>query len=159
MIYSEQTSSLAAEISQECSKFGYTVTAKKINSGDEISTALHEISSHIDCFLMIPDAAIYFPKSVEYLLLEGLKRRFAVIGLSSFYTRAGAFASFDCDYKYLGNQTAEMAMKILNGQSLLEIPPEPPDMATFSINLLVAEKIGIKIPLTTIKEAKEVFGR
>ncbi|PIX16670.1 hypothetical protein CO110_07040 [Candidatus Desantisbacteria bacterium CG_4_9_14_3_um_filter_40_11] len=159
LIYSIETAELVAKISQDCKKSGYEVVAQKINSGEEITWALQKIASRIDCFLMVPDARIYFPKSIEYLLMEGLKRKFAVIGLSSFYTKAGAFVSFDCDYQDIGRQTAEMAMKILNGQSPTDIPSESPRKTTFSLNLLVAEKIGIKIPPVVIKEAKEVFGR
>ncbi len=167
LIYSSETAGLTAEISQTCNEFGYTVIAKKINSGEEIAVALNGMSSKIDCFLMIPDAKIYFPKSIEYLFMEGLKRRFALIGLSSFYTKAGAFVSFDCDYQELGRQTAEMIMKarrvtrdIASTHSVsTNIPPESPRKITVSLNLLVAEKIGIKIPPSTIKEAKEVFGR
>lgn len=175
LIYSPETVEIAAKISQVCKEFGYEVVAQKINSGEEIAGALQRIGSKIDCFLMIPDARIYFPKSIEYLFMEGLKRKFAIIGLSSFYTKAGAFVSFDCDYDDLGRQTAEMAMKILSPtdippesensktsttkrQRMTDIPPEFPRKVTFSLNLLVAEKIGIKIPRATIKEAKEVFG-
>ncbi|MFH1860645.1 MAG: ABC transporter substrate binding protein [bacterium] len=160
LIYSTETTELAAKISQDCNKFGYKVIVRKINSGKEIAEALQGMGYKIDCFLMIPDASIYFSKSIEYLLMEGLKKKFAIIGLSSHYTKAGAFASFDCDYKDIGRQTAEMAMKILNGQSLtINLPPESPFKTTFSLNLLVAEKIGIKLQPSTIKEAKGVFGR
>lgn len=159
LVYSAETSGLATEVSKSCNDSGYTVIAKKISSGEEMAGTLQEIGYKIDCFLMIPDTTIYFPKSIEYLFLEGLKKRFAVIGLSSIYTRSGAFVSFDCDYKDLGRQTAEMAMKILNGQDLSSITPECPNKTTFSLNLLVAEKIGIKLAPATIKEAKVVVGR
>ncbi|MFH1898467.1 MAG: ABC transporter substrate binding protein [Candidatus Desantisbacteria bacterium] len=161
LIYSTETAELVAKISQLCKEFGYEVVALKINSGEEIAGAIQKMSPKIDCFLMIPDAKIYFPKSIEYLFMEGLKRKFAIIGLSSFYTKAGAFVSFDCDYQDLGRQTAEMAMRICRGDmyGTSTIPSQSPRRITFSLNLLVAEKTGIKIPQATIKEAKEVFGR
>lgn len=160
LIYSAETASIATEISKSCNEAGYTIVAKKINSGEEISGALQQMAYKIDCFLMIPDAKIYFPKSIEYLFIEGLKRRFAVIGLSSFYTKAGAFASFDCDYQDIGRQIAEMIMKVCKGDiGTSTISSQSPRRVTLSLNLLVAEKIGIKILPTTIKEAKEVFGK
>ncbi|MBI4753792.1 hypothetical protein HY793_05445 [Candidatus Desantisbacteria bacterium] len=173
LIYSPETAGLVAEISKSCNESGYVIITRKINSGEEIAAALQEMSSGIDCFLMIPDAKIYFPRSIEYLFMEGLKRRFAIIGLSSFYSKAGAFVSFDCDYHDLGRQAAEMALKILSPTDISpeygsgsmkrrspnDIPPESPRKVTVSLNLLVAEKIGIKISQATIKEAKEVFGR
>jgi len=65
---------------------------------------------------MVADTKIYFPKSIEHLLREGLSRKIPVIGLSSSYTKAGSLISFDCDYEDLGRQTAEFALRILAGE-------------------------------------------
>jgi len=109
--------------------------------------------------LMIPDPKIYFPRSVEYLLLESLRKRFPVVGLSRLYTKAGALLSFDCDYKDLGRQAGEIALRILDGENPADIQPQRPGKIKFSLNLLTAERLGIKIPSVIITEASEVFGK
>lgn len=159
LIYSPKTTPLYREISKTCKEFGLQIIRRKIDSGKELPDALKEISWQIDCFLMIADSEIYFPQSVEYLLLESLRGKFPVIGLSSFYTKAGALISFDCDYEDLGRQAGEIALRILDGEKPANIKPARPRKINLSLNLIAAERLDIKIPSAVIKEATEVFGK
>jgi len=158
LIYSSESTAAYEEISQVCSQMGLKLIGKKIDSEKELPGALKDISPQIDCFLMIPDSKIYFPKSVEYLLLESLREKFPVVGLSSVYTKAGALFSFDCDYNDLGRQAAKITLRILNGERPADVGPSIPTRTKLSLNRLVAERLGIKIPSQMIKEASEVFG-
>jgi putative ABC transport system substrate-binding protein len=120
--------------------------------------AFKELWRQIDCFLIIPDSRVYSAKSVEYLLVEAFRKTIPVIGLSSSYTKAGALISFECDYEDLGEQAAEIALKILNGEDPAKIKYLGPKKINFSLNLLAAQRLDIKISSDVIKEAKEVFG-
>lgn len=159
MVYSPRTFTVYTRILEACEGSDCQIISRKINSGEDIPDALKNISGEIDCFLMIPDKEIYFPKTVEYLLIEGLKRKFPVMGLSSYYTRAGALISFECDYRDIGIQAGEIALKILDGQSPATISPAEPGKIRFSLNLWTAERLGIEIPEAIIKQASEVFGK
>ena len=156
LIYSSGTISQYREISQTCQELGFQLIARKIDAAKEFPRALKEIAGQADCFLMIPDPKIYFPRQVEHLLLESLRRKFPVVGLSSFYTKAGALISFDCDYKDLGRQAGEIALKIIDGENPADIQPQRPRKIKFSLNLLTAERLEIKIPSAIIKQASEV---
>ncbi|MBU1486777.1 ABC transporter substrate-binding protein, partial [bacterium] len=159
LIYSPGTISKYREISQVCRELDLQLITRKIDDRKDLPGALKGISRQIDCFLMIPDPKIYFPKSVEHLLLESLRRKFPVIGLSSFYTKAGALISFDCDYKDLGRQAGEITLKILDGEKPANIQPQKPRKIKFSLNLLAAQRLDIKIPSAIVEEASEVFGK
>ncbi len=159
VIYSPISTLRYKKMSQTYRDFGLQLIGRKIDSGKELPEALEEISRQIDCFLMIPDSKIYFPKSVEYLLLESLRKKFPVVGLSSLYTKAGALFSFDCDYNDLGRQAAEITLKILNKEKPSNIKPAIPRKTNLSLNLIAAERMGIEIPSQIIKEASEVFGK
>ncbi len=158
LIYSPGSTPAYEEISLLCNSIGFELVRRKIDSEKEFPDALKDISHKIDCFLMIPDSKIYFPKSVEYLLLESLREKFPVVGLSSVYTKAGALFSFDCDYNDLGHQAAEITLKILNNEKPSNIKPAIPRKTNLSLNLIAAERMGIEIPSQIIKEASEVFG-
>jgi putative ABC transport system substrate-binding protein len=80
-----------------------------------------------------------------------------IVGLSSSYTRAGALASFEADYADMGRQAAEMALRIAGGQSPRAIKPSGPRRVKTSINLAVAERLGIAFDPEAIKEADDVF--
>ncbi|MBI4777924.1 ABC transporter substrate-binding protein [Candidatus Desantisbacteria bacterium] len=158
MIYSPDTIQMYNEMLQACKESDCRLISREISQGEDISKALKGISK-IDCFLMTPDPDIYFPKTVEYLLIEGLKEKFPVIGLSSYYTRAGALISFECDYQDIGAQTGEIALSILNGQSPDAISIAEPQKIRFSLNLWTAKRLGLEIPEAIIKQASEVFGK
>lgn len=157
LIYSSKLAQQYQEILHVSEELGFQIIGTEITSGKELHSALDEMSGQIDCFLMIPDSEIYFPQSVRYLLLESLRNKFKVIGLSSFYTKAGALISFDCDYKDLGQQAGRIALRILNGENPNDIEPVPPGKIKISINLITAERLGVKISEDVIKEAI-VFG-
>jgi putative ABC transport system substrate-binding protein len=158
LIYSPVLTPAYEEISLLCNSIGFELVRRKIDSEKEFPDALKDISHKIDCFLMIPDSKIYFPKSVEYLLLESLREKFPVVGLSSVYTKAGALFSFECDYNDLGRQAAKITLRILNGEKPAHIQPEMPKKINLSLNLITAKRMGIKVPSQIIKEASEVFG-
>ncbi len=153
LIYLPKLNQQYKEILHASEEFGFQLITKKITSGNELPSALKEISQQIDCFLMIPDPEIYFPQSVSYLLLESLRNKFIVVGLSSFYTKAGALVSFDCDYNDLGLQAGEIALRILKGEKPKNIKLLTPEKIKISVNLITAERLGIKISEDILKEA------
>jgi putative ABC transport system substrate-binding protein len=159
MIYSPETIHIYKEILQACEESDFQLISREISGGEDISKALKDVSKGIDCFLMTPDPSIYFSKTVEYLLIEGLKGKFPVIGLSSYYTRAGALISFECDYQDIGAQTGKIALSILDGQRPDDISIVEPEKIRFSLNLWTARRLGIEIPEVIIKQASEVFGK
>lgn len=158
LIYSPGSKADYEAISWVCGQMGFKLITKKVDSEEELSGALKDISSQIDCFLMIPDSKIYSPISVKHLLIQSLREEFPVIGLSSLYTKAGALFSFDCDYEDLGRQAAEITLRILNGEKPGDIAPSIPKKTKRSLNLATAKRLGIKIPSQIIKETSEVFG-
>ncbi|PKN01482.1 MAG: hypothetical protein CVU77_05135 [Elusimicrobia bacterium HGW-Elusimicrobia-1] len=157
VLYSPKTAHLYKELQQNCEKKNFQLISRMVKVGGELPDALKEISWRIDFLLMIPDPDIYFAKSIEYLLIEGLKKRFIVVGLSSFYTKAGALVSFECDYRDLGNQAGALALRLLNGESPAATGFLRPRKLRTSFNLITAERLGIKIHRSFIKEASDVF--
>jgi len=159
VIYSPEYSEVFNAVSQAARNTGLEVSGRQINGQKEFSEAMLDVFGEIDCFLMIADPSTYLPKTTEHLLLEALQRKIPVVGLSSAYTKAGALLAFDCDYTDLGRQAAELVIKIVSGKA--GSPPEmtAPRKMKFSLNLKVAERLGINIPQEMISEAGEVFGR
>ncbi len=157
LVYSGKTEDEEKKITRAIEKEKLQLFAKKADSEKDLQTAIEDIEQKIDCFWMLSDSNIYSPESVKHLLISGLKRKFAVIGLASSYVEAGALFSLDCDYEDIGQQTAELALKILNGEKAANLPAEFPHKTKLSLNLIVAEEIGLQIPKEIIKEADKVF--
>ena len=160
VIYSESSVSLFNEITTECEKSQIQLIGSRINSTKEFPKAMRNIIQKVDCFIMIADSMIYFPKVVEHLLLECLKQRVPVVGLSSPYTKAGALISFNCDYRDLGRQTGKLIVEILKeGSEEKRKAIIQPRSARVSINLLIAKRLDLKIAKELIREATQVFGK
>ncbi len=159
VIYTTKSALLIKELLHECNRMEYQLIGRQASSGKEFKDAFKDISMQIDCFLMIPDTNLYFEQSIKYLLLEGLRKELPVIGLSSSYTKAGAFVSFESNYYYTGKQAGEIVLRVLKGESPENIPPARPGKVRYSLNLLVAERLGISIPSEILKRSYKVFGK
>ena len=159
VIYSSKSISTYNKILEECDKMKYQLISRKVSSCKEFKSAFQKINGKIDTFLMVPDTKVYFDQSVKYLLLEGIRRKLPVIGLSSAYTKAGAFASLENNYFESGKQTGAMSLRIIHGTKPSRITPANPEHVNFSINLLVAARLGISIPSHIIEKSSEVFGK
>lgn len=157
IIYSPGSAHLYREVVHGCKAVGLQPVGKDINSGKELAEGFRDMARQIDLFLMIPDTKLYFPKSIEYLLIEALKNNVPVIGLAASYTRAGALISFEADYRDLGRQAGEIAIRIIGGEKPQNIEPSRPRTIKTSVNLVVAERLGIKIDPQVTGEASDVF--
>jgi putative ABC transport system substrate-binding protein len=155
--YTPESALLYQEIVQECRAVGLEAVGRQIDSGKELPEAFAEIAPQIDLFLMVPDTRIFFPRSIEYLLVEGLKARVPVVGLAASYSRAGALLSFEADYREVGRQAGEMAVRIINGEKPANLEPAAPRRIKTSVNLAVAERLRIALDPAAVKEASDVF--
>ncbi len=157
-IYSEKESAEYNKIVHFCKLLNIKAIGRKANSIKEFPDALKEIIKKIDIFLMIPDPNIYIPHTIKHLLVEGIKNKFPVMGLSSLYTKAGALISFDCDYEDLGYQTGDLSLEILDGKSPATINTKRPRKVKVSINIITAKELEIMIPITVIESADKIYG-
>ena len=157
MIYSPGSAVLYREAVEGCTGLGLKVGGKEITSTIKLLTAFKDMARQIDLFLMVPDTNIYSSESIKYLLAEALRNKVPVIGLAPAYTREGAILSFYADYMDLGRQAGEMALRIIGGEKPQDIEPSQPRKIKTSVNLAVAERLGIKIDPKVIEEASDVF--
>jgi putative ABC transport system substrate-binding protein len=80
-----------------------------------------------------------------------------VVGLSRYYSKDGAIISFDCDYLDMGKQAGELAVKIIDGTKPKDIASVQPRKINFSLNLIVAKKLGVKFSPEIIKAATFIY--
>lgn len=156
LIYSEKSEGIVKTFTAY-EEMDLKLISKKIKSEMEFPDALKNISKRIDCFLMHADPSVYSMPSTQYLLKTSLAAGLPVIGLSLSYVKAGALFSLDCDYEDIGKQSAEIALRILMGERADLIPFLHPRKQNLCLNLIVAERLGIKIPKKIIKEALVVI--
>ncbi|MBN98999.1 MAG: hypothetical protein CME16_07080 [Gemmatimonadetes bacterium] len=151
-IYSANSVKAYRRLEEACLAHGVELTGIMINNPGEFPQACKKLFKLIDCFIMLPDTALYSPDSVAFLLRRGLKQGTAIVGLSSRYTQAGALISFGVDYCDIGKQAAQLWV---DGEKTYLAPRK----MNFSLNLLAARQIKLQLPKEIVDEAIIVIGQ
>lgn len=157
VIYTGASEKQFINLKKACEENGIPLLDVKTKSGDEFPKALNRIKNRIDLFIMVTDSALYYPGSVQHLFNESISNKFGVIGLSSFYTKAGAVLSFDFNYYDVGVDAAYFTFEKFYGG--LKGKQAPQGSIVYSLNIGVADKVGIDFSKESVGKAAEVFGR
>ncbi len=122
-------------------KYDITIVPLQIESKSLITQVLAENWENIDCVWMIPDSTVISEKIIQHIIKLGIYHKKGVIGYNSFFTRSGAFFSFDFDYKTLGIQTAKKIEIYFKTGVCKE---EAPEFQTV-INRKMVDNIGVQV--------------
>ena len=133
------------------------IVSLEITSQKEIPQVLNSPQFTIDILWIIPDRTIGSEKIIKYLIKTMLRKKIPVVGFNEWFSENGAILSFYLDDQEIGEQTAELAQKLLPERN--ELAPfiqEPLGVRTI-VNLKVAGKLGITISDDLTKNASEVI--
>jgi putative ABC transport system substrate-binding protein len=159
VIYSDSSLKQFENIKKACENNDIRLVGVKIEGEAGFQKALDKMKGEIDFFVMMMDSNVFSSKTIQYLFEESLDNKFPVIGLSSFYTKAGALISFEYNYNDVGVDTARLAIE----RFFPLIPVDKTEAAAkkcgYSLNVLVAQRLGIRLTQDTIQGAFEVFGK
>lgn len=142
---------LKKEAESAAENLDLTLVAKAVNSTGEVDDALNEVINEADILWAGVDKLIYNPQSAQHILLATLRNKIPFMAFSSNYVNAGALMALECDYVDIGRQSADLAIKVLNGEKASEIPVVSPRMTRLVINEKTAQLIGVKIPKVTLQ--------
>lgn len=149
---------LKEEVRRAADKLGLRLICRPIYSREDVPEELSKISREADCLWAEIDPLVYSPQSARYIILETLKARLPFMAFSFSYVKAGALLALECDYYDIGKQSAQTAIKILEGQNPGSIPIALPRETRLAINRRTARTIGVTIPEKFLDEADKIFG-
>lgn len=116
------------------------VVPLKVSSKKDIPSALEGQWKHMDALWLIPDRTVISESIVTYLIKEAFLRKLPVIGYNRFFYEAGAALAFVFDYREIGQQCAQKALRILSGEACRDTSP----FFHVWVNGKVAEKLGLR---------------
>jgi putative tryptophan/tyrosine transport system substrate-binding protein len=119
---------------------GFTVVPLRVSSKKEIPSVLKRQWKDMDALWLIPDRTVISESIVKYVIKEAFLRKVPVIGYNRFFYETGAALAFVFDYKELGQQCAQKALRILSGEDC----PDTPPLFHVWINEGVAKKLGLR---------------
>ncbi len=95
----------------------------RVTAKNQIAEVLKENLEQIDAVWMIPDQTVISEKLIQYVIKQGLLSDTGVIGYNAYFTKVGAFFSFEFDYLGLGHQAGGLILETLAGKNCSPLDP------------------------------------
>lgn len=138
----------------EAKERGWTVETQTVTSVGEIPQAAETLSG-VDVFYVPTDNMVV--SGISSLVQVAEQHQIPVIGAEAGTVEGGAAATIGIDYKELGRQTGEMALRILrDGEDPAEMPVETATEFSYVVNEDAARAQGVEIPEEILKQAETV---
>lgn len=145
------------QASKVADKLGIEIVAVSVESPSDIASALKSLNRRVDSIMAIPDKMVYSSNTAKAVLLYSFRNRIPFVGLSAAWVKAGALYALEWDYSDLGRQSADIALKILNGTKPEKIKPGVPGKSIYQLNLKTAKHMKMKINRKLIAAAEKVY--
>lgn len=123
---------------------GITVDAVGIQNDADIPSAAAALCARVDCVNNFTDNKVV--NNLSVLLEAAGEAGIPVYGSEVEQVKNGCLASMSIDYVALGRVTGEMALSVLAGAAIAEMPVRTISEATPVINARVMEELGLAMP-------------
>lgn len=123
---------------------GIEIVEQSVNTAADIPQAATSLAAKVDCINNFTDNNVV--KNLGTLLEIAGEAGIPVYGSEVEQVKNGCLASISIDYVKLGEVTAEMAVKVLNGEDASAMAVGQITEGTPVVNTEVAEKFGLAIP-------------
>lgn len=119
----------------------------------DLPDALEAIAGKAQVLWGITDRVVMTPETAKPILLFLLRHRIPLVGPSAPWVKAGTLYALDRDYADLGRQAAELAARVLKGQSPGSLRPLRPRKALLAINRRTAAALDLDLPPDVLRQA------
>lgn len=152
---SEVNSQIQAELAQEeAKKLGMTVVTKEISAVGEVQQGVEALATQVDVIYIPTDNTFASAMTVVSDVVSAAK--IPVITGETNMCIAGGLATYGLDYYMLGQQTAQMALRILDeGANPAEMPIEslPVESLELVVNTTMMNLLDLEIPQEILDRA------
>lgn len=128
-----------------------------VSSESEVVERMSEMEGQVDVLWSVADSTVFTPQGLKHILLSTLRNRIPFVGLSPSFVKAGALLALSCDYRDIGRQSGEQALRILSGERAGDIPIVAPREVSLSLNMNTARQIRVAISERIEQAATETF--
>ncbi|MBV1931010.1 MAG: hypothetical protein KUG71_04770 [Porticoccaceae bacterium] len=145
----------AAQVAAQ--KLNLELVAVRARTPKDLPLALKDVLNRVDVLLGIPDSVILSRQTAKAILLASFRKRIPFVGLSASWVKAGALYSLDSAAEDLGEQSAQIGVRLLSSVNAEVIGVQHPTKIGLIINAKTAEHLNLKLPNGLIGEAQQVF--
>jgi putative ABC transport system substrate-binding protein len=147
--------SVVDNLKEYAAKNGMTVVDATVTNSSEVQQAAASLTSKVDAIFSPIDNTI--ASAMPIVTQVANKAKIPVYVGADSMVKDGGLATYGINYVILGQETADMAVEILNGKKPGDIPVKTITDVEIYLNMKTAEAIGIDIPAEVLNEAKETF--
>ncbi len=133
-------------------KEGFVLVVADCDGPARLLKVVSSLKGKVDFLLCLPDPDLYNAATIQPLVLAAIEDRLPIVGFSPAFVRAGAAAGVYPDYRAVGRQAAEMAMRIARGEGAGG--EEYPIRLHVAVNQRVTRLLGLDL---RIPAGTEVF--
>lgn len=139
------------EFTQYAEEAGLTVVEYAVPSTNEITTTMSVMTGKVDAIFVPQDNTI--ASAFPTVVTAANAAKIPVYSSVDIMVKQGSIASVAQSQYDLGLETAKIAVKILAGKKVSEVPVKVVDTGVPTVNLKAAKELGITIPDSLLEEA------
>ena len=133
---------------------GLEIKEATVSNSSEVQQAA--LSLDVDAYYIPTDNTVV--SAIESLLQVAETKKVPVIAAEGDSVKRGATATFGIDYRQLGYQTGQMAVKVLrDGAKPGDMPIEKQTKLTLTVNVTAAQRAGLTLPQALVDRADSVI--
>lgn len=142
-------------VKQDAPALGLTVVEAPITASSEVMQGAQSLVGKVDAIYIPTDNTVV--SAVSGVIKVAEEHRLPVIAGESNTVEKGALATIGIDYYKLGEQTGEMAVRVLKGEKPQNMPIESQKNLRLVLNSTAAARIGLQIPASLLKQAAQII--
>ncbi len=152
----EHNRKLIEEAKKAAAATGYTIVALPVSTIREIPSVLDKLENNVDLIWTIYDQTAYTPESTRYILLQTLRKKIPVVGLSPHFAKAGALLAIYGNYVDMGQQLALQAIALSQGREPTHQTSRPRKVKV-AVNEKVARIMNINFSSQFMKTVHQTY--
>ncbi len=150
---SEQNSEIQFKrAKEEGEKYGYEILDSVVSNINDMNTALDNLLPKVDVLYTITDSLVV--SATPLILNKANKANVPVVGCIESQVAQGALVTTTLDYRKLGEQTGDMAIRIIQGEEVKNIKIEGIKESEIIINREAAKRYKVDLTEEILKKAK-----
>lgn len=152
---SEDNSVLQAQIAREVIEgMGMAYTEVTVHNSNDVQQATQSIMDKCDAIYIPTDNV--FASAMPVVYEVAIQNQKPVFCGEAGMTMGGGLATLGVNYYNLGHQTGLMALKVLAGEAVADMPIERQTDFDYTVNKTFCDALGITIPEDLVPYAKEM---
>lgn len=148
---------MVAQAREDAAKLGLTLVESPAEYAAQVPNALNALQGKVDALWLIPDPVCAAAEPFQQIQSWAQAQKVPILAFAESFVRRGALLGVGVDMAEQGALAAELAARILNGESPEELPLLTPRRLLAYYNRQTARELNLEIPPMLLNLAEKVY--